>query len=160
MDQEKERGTNWSIYKLLTADADLSRGVYHSAQNSIVFRILADIISLSCDELLWFGVPSIVGCLVFSARFLAGFPMGCIEETAWDCFGSCAVGTCFESLCKWLFRRIRPKYSVQSEFYSISGEWYSFPSGHALRAFYWTFWLTRSKFVKLFRHQFTFPRAR
>ena len=25
-----------------------------------------------------------------------------------------------------------------------AGEWYSFPSGHTLRAFYWIYWLTRS----------------
>lgn len=146
--------------RLLCADENLSHNVYSNCQNNEVVKVLADIISLSCDEILWFGVPSLVGCLVFTVRSLAGYPMGCIEETAWDCFGSCAIGTCFESIFKWTFQRVRPRYSTQSEHYSISGEWFSFPSGHSLRAFYWMFWLSRSKFVKLIRHLVQFPRAR
>lgn len=145
---------------VMKIDVSLSRSMYNSAQSNRVFKIMADIISLSCDEILWFGLPSLVGCLVFSVRSFYGFPMGCIEETAWDCFGSCAIGTFFESLFKWTFRRIRPTYCSQSDSYSISGEWFSFPSGHALRAFYWMFWLTRSKFVRLFHHIIHFPRAR
>jgi membrane-associated phospholipid phosphatase len=32
--------------------------------------------------------------------------------------------------------------------------------GHSSRAFYWMFWLTRSKFVMLLKHLVHFPRAR
>lgn len=148
------------LYQLLAADTYNSEKIYNISQNNSVLKLLADMVSLSCDEILWFGAPSIVGCVIFTLRSLARYPMGCIEETAWDCFGSCAVGTFFESILKWVFRRVRPTYSVQSKHYSISGEWYSFPSGHSLRAFYWMFWLSRSKFVKLLRHIIDFPRAR
>lgn len=61
---------------------------------------------------------------------------------------------------KVIFERTRPTYAKQSEFYSIYGEWFSFPSGHSLRAFYWMFWLSRSRFVKLIAPIIHFPRAR
>lgn len=148
----------WS--KLLAADVRLSQLTHDYVQRTPVIKLFSDIVSLSSDEIVWFGVSSLVGCLIFCIRYIGQYPMGCIEEAAWDCFGSCAVGTCFESLLKWIFRRTRPSYSIQSGFHSISGEWYSFPSGHSLRAFYWTFWLTRSRFVKLLRHILRLPRAR
>ena len=114
---------------LLAIDAELSEALYAIARQNAIICALANLISFSIDEVIWFGVPSFLGCAIFSFRFIFGFPMGCVEEFAWDCFGSCAVGTCFESIFKWIFRRVRPKYSAQASNYSISGEWYSFPSG-------------------------------
>jgi hypothetical protein len=61
---------------------------------------------------------------------------------------------------KLFFQRSRPKYAEQSHFVSIVGEWFSFPSGHSLRAFYFIFWISRSKFVKLLEPVLPIPRAR
>ncbi len=58
-----------------------------------------------------------------------------------------------------LFRRKRPLYAEQSKFYCIYGEWFSFPSGHSLRAFYALFWLSRSRFVTLLAPFIRFPNA-
>lgn len=35
---------------------------------------------------------------------------------------------------KAAFRRVRPDYVRQSTFYCLPGEWFSFPSGHTMRA--------------------------
>jgi hypothetical protein len=148
------------LQKIQRSDENLSLKLFENAKSNKVIGIMADIISLSSDELIWFGLPSFIGCLLFCVR-LCGFlrPIGCLEEAAFDCFGSSAVCTFFESILKWTFQRTRPKYTKQAEWYSISGEWFSFPSGHSLRAFYLLFWLSRSKFVLLLHPWIHFPNA-
>jgi membrane-associated phospholipid phosphatase len=132
--------------------------IYTQTQNNNVLKIVAEILSFTSDEVIWFGLPGIVGCVIFSIRIMMGtYTMGCFEEAVWDCFGSSMVGTFFESILKLIFRTTRPYYAKQSTFHSILGEVYSFPSGHTLRGFYWMFWLTRNRFVRLFIH---LPRAR
>ena len=131
---------------------------YTQAQNNKVLKVAADVLSFTSDEIIWFAVPGIIGSLVFSLRRILGnSSMGCFEEACWDCFGSSMVGTLFESVLKLIFRTTRPYYAKQSTFHSILGEVYSFPSGHTLRAFYWMFWLTRGRFVRLVVR---LPRAR
>jgi hypothetical protein len=105
-------GATTRDHGVLSADVELSRSIYAYARANPVIKTLADIISFTSDEVLWFGLPSAVGCSLFCLRFAQGAPMGCIEEFCWDCFGSCAVGTLFESLFKWIFRRIRPVLKI------------------------------------------------
>merc|ERR1711879_1012946 len=41
-----------------------------------------------------------------------------------------------EMLLKFCVQRERPPYAKQGTFYILPGEWWSFPSGHTLRATY------------------------
>ena len=174
---------------LLRADEDLGYSMYQQAQTSKHVKVAADLFSISGDELVWFGGPAAIGSFLFALRGLGLLrPMGCLEESMWDCFGAAAVCIAVETFFKvrsaftryrrpvpifrangapltlnmsqWVFRRTRPTYAPQSKVHSVPGEWYSFPSGHSLRAFYWPFWLSRSKFVGLLAPVVTFPRAR
>ena len=147
------------IYRsIVLVDERIGLKIYAMNQKSKISKIIMEILSFTGDEMLWFGVSTGVGTLLFLYRFLwLHRDMGCIEESLWDMFGSCAI---FESILKLIFQRIRPDYSQQATSYCCHGEWFSFPSGHALRTFYWPFWLSRSKFVKLIAPVIIFPRAR
>lgn len=149
------------LRKIQLADERLGLKIYAANQKSKVSKIVMDILSFTGDEMVWFGVSTGAGSLLFFYRFLWSFrDMGCVEEVLWDMFGSCAVCIFFESVLKLIFQRIRPDYAEQAKEYCCHGEWFSFPSGHALRTFYWPFWLSRSKFVKLIAPVIKFPRAR
>lgn len=119
------------ISRIIERDEEASRSIFKFSQGNEVAKLSADLLSMTIDEILWFGLPSLFGCSIFCLRILFsyGSRMGCLEEAAWDCFGSCAVGVTVESLLKWIFRRDRPEYAIQSTVHSVSGEWYSFPSG-------------------------------
>ncbi|GMH87597.1 hypothetical protein TrST_g5984 [Triparma strigata] len=142
-------------------DEDLGYAAYMQAQKNKHVKLLADIFSISGDEVVWFGGPAVIGSFLFLLRGLGlSRPMGCLEESMWDCFGAASTCIFVETALKWVFRRTRPTYAPQSKVHSVPGEWFSFPSGHSLRAFYWPFWLSRSKFVRLLAPIITFPRAR
>lgn len=141
-------------------DEKLSKGVFATTQHNSLLKLLADICSFTSDEILWFGVPSTVACALFTLRLVGVLSgMGCIEELFWDMFGSCAVGTFVECMTKLVFRRTRPIYAKQADSYCLYGEWFSFPSGHTMRAFYWIFYLTESHFLKMLQHVLHFPSA-
>lgn len=149
------------LQALLKADEDLGYRMYKYCQENSHVKLAADVFSISGDEVVWFGLPSVIGSLLFMMRGLGALrPMGCLEEGMWDCFGAAAICIFVETALKWVFRRKRPEYSPQSKVHSVPGEWFSFPSGHSLRAFYWPFWLSRSKFVGLLSPIIAFPRAR
>ncbi|GMH63092.1 hypothetical protein TrLO_g13770 [Triparma laevis f. longispina] len=142
-------------------DEDLGYNIYKYSQDNKYVKLLADIFSVSGDEIVWFGGPAVIGSSLFCLRGLGlTRPMGCLEESMWDCFGAAATCILVETALKWVFRRTRPTYAPQSKVHSVPCEWFSFPSGHSLRAFYWPFWLSRSKFVKLLAPIVAFPRAR
>lgn len=151
---------NFFFQRLLRMDEHISISIYKFAEQNKFVKYFADLFSLSSDEIIWFGIPSFIGCSMFTIR---GFGLlgsiGCIEEAFWDCFGSCAVCTTVESFLKFFFQRTRPKYAKQSESYCIFAECFSFPSGHCMRAFYFLFWLNRSVFVKLIAEFVIFPDA-
>ena len=150
-----------ALKNVLTYDERLGLQLFTFNKNNKVFNVFSEILSLSGDEILWFGVSAGVGCLLFTCRGLGKFrDMGCIEETAWDCFGTCTACISFEATLKLYFRRSRPTYIKQSSVYCFYGEWFSFPSGHTIRAFYALFWFSRSRFVKLLSPYIVFPRAR
>jgi len=157
----KEKKSKGFLAGLREQDEALGLRIYTWAQSNKLVKNLCDLISLSGDEAIWFGVSTVGGMICFIARGYGALrPMGCVEESFWDMFGTCAVCIFAESMFKISFRRTRPPYAVQSKSYCIYGEWWSFPSGHALRAFYFPFWLSRSRFVKLIAPVIVFPRAR
>ena len=113
-------------------DESLGKYWYNAAREMKMVKVAAELFSLSGDEALWFGVPSVLGSIIFLIRVVLGRRMGCLEETIWDCFGSVATCIFIETCLKWVFRRTRPTYSTQSKVYCVPGEWFSFPvSVHA-----------------------------
>jgi membrane-associated phospholipid phosphatase len=121
---------------------------------------------MSGDEIVWFIAPAVCGSFLFARRLmtLAGylatnqalpavFPrMGCAEEFLWDIFGSSAACVLVESILKAIFQRVRPAYVEVKQNFTLENptvpyEEFSFPSGHSLRAFYLTFWMSASPFV-------------
>lgn len=149
------------INKIILTDERIGLRLYNWTQNNAIAKLIADLISLSGDELIWFGISAGGGILMFSARGCGSLrPMGCVEEFLWDLFGGCCVCIFTESLLKITFQRKRPPYSTQGDSYVVYGEWFSFPSGHTVRAFYCMFYLSRSRFVRLLSPLIVFQKAR
>ena len=168
------------ISRIKTIDQKLGRGIFTFTSKSSSLKLLAEVFSFLGDELIWFGVPTVFGVIISFTRLvrwlaavaqavnwqsslMAEVPtMGCVEESLWDMFGFSATCILVETGLKNLFRRNRPEYAVQQlTGYAVPGEWYSFPSGHALRSFYIPFWISRNMLVKTlfsnFRARFLLP---
>lgn len=158
---ENYRPSPYSFSAFMRWDEETGERMFRMRDENRLIKTASDLLSLSGDEVIFFGI---VTPIAISMSFARGWgylrDIGCVEEALWDCFGSSAVCTFVESMLKLLFKRKRPKYCSQSHFISIVGEWYSFPSGHSIRAFYFIFWISRSKFVQLLRHFLVIPRAR
>lgn len=113
-------------------DQALGQRMHLAAQGPTTFRELATVLSLSGDEAVWMLVPIVLAvghCLTnvgpdisvgLCVDFLSDILMCCVMETG--------LKTCV--------RRNRPTCAKQSTYYILPGEWWSFPSGHALRAAY------------------------
>lgn len=121
---------------LISVDLRASRFVYERTQRSSLLRAANKLVTLSADEIALFGVPSLGYTLGFLWRFLWGGTMSCGEEFCADLFGAFSACCMLETLMKALFRRDRPPYSKEKTGYILYGEWWSFPSGHTLRAAY------------------------
>ncbi len=137
-----------SLDSVLKADHSLGYTVYSRAQKSSELKLVAEACSLSGDEVLFFGFTAVLGSVLFALRGLGYREMGCVEECCWDCFGGGSFLIMVETGLKWVFRRERPSYAPQAKVYSIPGEWFSFPSGHTMRAFYLPFLFSTSPFLK------------
>lgn len=111
--------------RIVLADAWLGEALFDSCKKVKLFRYVAGVISYTCDEIVWFSIPTVmfVGrlCLRQDATIWAGF------------FQEVCLVTAVEEVLKGTFRRQRPPYSKQSSFTCLPFEHYSFPSGHILR---------------------------
>ncbi|KAL1526288.1 hypothetical protein AB1Y20_015006 [Prymnesium parvum] len=150
---------------LLAMDERVGRRLYSAAQSNDVLRTLATLLSLSGDELLWFGLT---GAFI-SASFLAALARGllagsaaraagCAEQCLSDCFGTMCVASVLEICGKCLFRRARPAYAPQAAEHSLPAEHFSLPSGHSLRAGVIVFWLRHNPHAELVRDALGLPR--
>lgn len=122
-------------------DYEIGKNEYLRAASSPARKILAEILSLSCDESIWSGIPAVVGSTLFVLRGLSATnQMGCLEEACWDVFGtSGGLLIILEQLGKVLTKRPRPTYhakNAEQKVWVYHGEWWSMPSGHTLRAAY------------------------
>ena len=126
--------------RVLRADFELGRREYLATRASTARQALAEVLSLSCDEAFWFGLPAVVGSVLFARRGLsARVAMGCAEELCWDLFGTAAACIILEQTGKLLVRRARPTYHSKNAAQAVwvyPGERHSFPSGHTIRAAY------------------------
>jgi membrane-associated phospholipid phosphatase len=106
---------------------------------------LRAVASLSGDETVWFILPVLAGSLLVvlsaSARGAVALTrcggISCEMELCADVFGAMAVCASVEQALKLFFQRPRPACRpYNSGLVCVWGEWFSFPSGHTLRAFY------------------------
>ena len=115
----------------LRADFELGRREYLATRASTARQALAEVLSLSCDEAFWFGLPAVVGSVLFARRGLsARVAMGCAEELCWDLFGTAAACIILEQTGKRLVRRARPTYQSTNAAQAVwvyPGERHSFP---------------------------------
>eukprot|EP00961_Rhodomonas_salina_P077680 1042120-Rhodomonas_salina.1 len=111
---------------LLGHDARLGRRVHlHGSRQP--FSAIAEAIAMSADEIVWFPLPVVL------------LALGLIDTIpGWDFYGDvCMMAACEQTL-KFFCRRTRPHYAKQGTFYCLPGEWFSFPSGHTMRAAYFS----------------------
>jgi membrane-associated phospholipid phosphatase len=142
-----------SIAWILERDTRLSTWLYDAAQGSLFLRILAKVISLSCDEVLWFLIPCVVPSVTWASR---GGPLAyvastltCEEEMLLDVFGAITLCVFVEQIAKSVFQRARPNGRTKGDkLWCVFGEWWSFPSGHTLRAFYLYVYFAQSSLLR------------
>jgi len=91
---------------------------------------LSTVFTLSGDELVWLGLPLPVALVHAATGWGPEDTVGFCVELYGDALG-CAV---FEQGLKFCFQRERPRYAEQSPFAIVPAEWWSFPSGHSMRA--------------------------
>lgn len=104
----------------------------HAAARKEPLKTLASIFSLSGDEIIWFALPMAGITLLILLGYGTDVRTGALVEIYGDC---CFCGI-LEHWFKQVFQRTRPWYTHQTDFYTMPGEQFSFPSGHALRAGY------------------------
>lgn len=110
-------------------DESLGFQIYSSAQHSAL-RHAASILTLSGDEGVWMALPILLGMGHFLTHLGHPSTFGFCVELLGDILMCCVI----EMGLKFCFGRDRPSYAKQGTFYILPGEWWSFPSGHAMRA--------------------------
>jgi hypothetical protein len=121
---------------LLRLDLEAARALRQWTVDSTVLAVCAEVVSLSGDEAIWFGVGG-AGSVLFLLRLLGLLrsTMSCQEELCFELFGGAAVCCVVEQLFKFVFQRERPPWTPPQKQWVVPAEWLSFPSGHSLRAF-------------------------
>lgn len=105
-------------------DVALAGALYQrvSVRHARSLRVLARLLSASCDGSVWFTVPLALAAYRHSAQALSVVLSCCLPAAALELAAKAAV------------RRGRPQHNTRSRFFAPA-EKYSFPSGHATRAF-------------------------
>eukprot|EP00419_Tripos_fusus_P026049 CAMPEP_0172715004 /NCGR_PEP_ID=MMETSP1074-20121228/67295_1 /TAXON_ID=2916 /ORGANISM="Ceratium fusus, Strain PA161109" /LENGTH=319 /DNA_ID=CAMNT_0013539535 /DNA_START=57 /DNA_END=1013 /DNA_ORIENTATION=- len=105
-------------------------------------RHVAELLSLSGDEAVWMVGPLLVGIGLLLGN-LGPSPGSSLMVELW---GDVLMCSAVETGLKACLRRQRPEYAKQSSFCTLPGEWWSCPSGHAMRSAF----LARRFFCKPF----------
>jgi len=122
-------------------DKGCGKRVFTTTQKSPM-RHVAELLSLSGDEVVWIGGPLLVGIGLILRNLGPSPGSGLMVELLGDVLMCCTV----EMALKACLRRQRPEYAKQSSFCTLPGEWWSCPSGHAMRSAF----LARRLFYKPF----------
>ena len=127
---------------LLGLDRRLTDAVRQFTLRTPVFRYVVTAISLSADELVNFPLPLLLG-LVWIFVFGPADPTADLAGRKLIRLFSDFGAVCFmEQMLKFVFRRPRPFQPKTKPMYAMPAEWYSFPSGHSMRAVYIAFHLS------------------
>jgi len=124
-------------------DHDIGFSVYWNAQRS-VSRHFATIVSLCFGEELWIPTPLVLALLRWMTDLCAPqleyLFFGWTVPRYLELYSDAILVIAGNCITKLLLRRQRPTYAEQDPFYLLSGDFFSFPSGHA---FWSSFLLTR-----------------
>jgi len=125
-------------------DHALGNRVYSATRRSSLLRHVATAVTLSGDEAIWFSLPVVMALgHIATGSGPQSFLSFCIELLN-DVMMCCVV----EMGAKFCVQRDRPSYAHQGTLYILPGEWWSFPSGHSMRAAYLAHRLVRSPFLR------------
>lgn len=120
------------LRNVVVFDERSSVGCFNYFQRSSLLRIIAEVVTLSCDESVLFPLFCING---FVLLYLFG-GQEFIGRRLLRIYGDLGALCLIESGFKLIVRRTRPHWRKQSNFLCMLGEQYSFPSGHTMRAAY------------------------
>jgi len=126
-------------------DHALGRRVYLTTQRSLVLRHVATAVTLSGDEAMWLVLPVLLAVGHCTTGLGPPTSYGFCMELMGDVMMCCVI----EMGLKFCVQRDRPAYARQSTFYILPGEWWSFPSGHAMRGAYLAQRMTSSPVLRL-----------
>lgn len=113
---------------------------YEYALSHPVVHALFSATNLTSDDVLWIAVPCIVG----SCLTLTGTHPNLLNVVR-DEVAFVVTGALLEDVLKLCVKRRRPDYAPQRAYaFSVPGEQFSFPSGHALRSGMLITWITSS----------------
>lgn len=137
----------------MAMDLAVGRWLYDLCRRQPVCKALADLTSLSGDEMVWYLLPAPFITFGFARRLFVSLvsretiaQASCLEEIGCDLFGTCGFCLTIEVAGKLLMKRPRPPYCNQNhETYVVPGEKWSMPSGHSIRAGVLAFWLAYGK---------------
>ncbi|CAK9054409.1 Uncharacterized protein MJ0374, partial [Durusdinium trenchii] len=133
-------------------DEQLCTAVHQVTKQNWALKVVCSLLSLTGDEALWFILPVVIGSAL---AVWHGGPVNmpcaaitCEMEFFLDLFGGMAVCAVVEQTLKCFFQRPRPSCRAYDNSHCcVWGEWYSFPSGHSMRALYafnWMFYGTHA----------------
>lgn len=149
---------------LRRSDELLGARLHSFAREHAALRHAAAALSLTADEVVWFGLTGAFISSSFAVSALRGLatgavpPADCVEQCVSDCFGTMCLAGVVEVLLKLVFRRSRPLYAPQKSSYSLPGEQYSMPSGHSLRSGVIAVWLRNNHHAELMCSTVGIPR--
>lgn len=123
-----------SFRALHRLDIQFSRWIHAQSQASGIYVTGATVFTLLADEISVFPILSFGAflCLYLSASE----PWEMFARRTLRMFGDVGAVGLFEQVSKSVFRRSRPNWVKRNTFYCMPAEWWSFPSGHAMRAGY------------------------
>ena len=120
---------------VIALDNHYSERVYLMAQRTSIGRFVASVLSLSVDEVVAFPLMALLGFWFF---LFGGTPTAVLAgRQCLRLFADFGALCMFEQCLKLAFRRTRPQWRpAGKKLYAMPFEWWSFPSGHAMRAAY------------------------
>ncbi len=122
---------------LAILDAKASHYVFTEAQQSARLKVLSQVMSLSIDEIIAFPVSALLGFALWSLG-ASGSTFDVAGRQFLHLFADFGAICMFEQLLKLMCRRDRPSWlpASKTKVYAMPFEWWSFPSGHSMRAAY------------------------
>eukprot|EP00511_Aplanochytrium_stocchinoi_P006722 CAMPEP_0204838800 /NCGR_PEP_ID=MMETSP1346-20131115/31939_1 /ASSEMBLY_ACC=CAM_ASM_000771 /TAXON_ID=215587 /ORGANISM="Aplanochytrium stocchinoi, Strain GSBS06" /LENGTH=330 /DNA_ID=CAMNT_0051975053 /DNA_START=70 /DNA_END=1062 /DNA_ORIENTATION=- len=147
----------WSV------DEFYSRKFFELGKGNKIVKTFTKLVNVTSDEALWFGIPllglflNFLVLIPFNSGFRAILDVNAIEfersgftKISLETFATACITVVFEQLFKCIFRRPRPKYIAKKKAgpWAVYGEWWSFPSGHTIRGFYFYHWILHSRIIR------------
>lgn len=130
-------------------DERFSLGCFNFCAARPMAKLIADMVTLTADEAVCFPLLSLLGFTLYFAFGARDAPVAVAGQRILRMYGDCGAVCLLEQFIKAVFRRPRPLWLKKKAFYCMPAEWYSFASGHAMRAAYCSVILIRPDYSPL-----------